>query len=97
MAENSYLSSFRDAHLCADQDAQLRIWESTLTIVVMDSGLDAARRPGMTDDGMYAGDDVYSAACRCARASLTSASSSTVWIGVKSRWAMYSGRVGVRM
>ena len=40
---------------------------------------------------------VYSAAWRCARASRSSASSSTVWIGVKSRWAIYSGRVGVRM
>ena len=39
----------------------------------------------------------YSAACRWARASRTSASSSTVSIGVKSRCAMYSGRVGVRM
>ena len=39
----------------------------------------------------------YSAACRGARANRTSASSATVSIGVKSRCAMYSGRVGVRM
>ena len=40
---------------------------------------------------------LYSAAWRWARASRSSASSSTVSIGVKSRWAMYSGRVGLRM
>ena len=50
----------------------------------------AALRPGHDDE-------CYSAAWRWARASRTSASSSTVWIGVKSRWAIYSGRVGVRM
>src|SRR5690349_10542532 len=32
----------------ASYDAQLRIGESILTIVVMDSGLDASHRPGMT-------------------------------------------------
>jgi hypothetical protein len=39
----------------------------------------------------------YSAAWRWLRASRSSASSSTVWIGAKSRCAIYSGRVGVRM
>src|SRR3982075_2640214 len=43
------------------------------------------------------GANSYSAAWRWLRASRSSASSSTVWIGAKSRWAMYSGRVGVRM
>jgi hypothetical protein len=34
--------------LARASDAQLRIGESILTIVALDSGLDAARRPGMT-------------------------------------------------
>ena len=50
--------------------------------------------PGMTLQG-HAAD--YSAACLGARARRSSASSSAVWIGVKSRCAIYSGRVGVRM
>jgi hypothetical protein len=37
----SNIPSFRDAHLGAGP-------ESILTIVVMDSGLDASHRPGMT-------------------------------------------------
>ena len=52
-----------------------------------------ALRPGMTTLGACD----YSAAWRWARASRSNASSSTVWIGVKSRCAMYSGRVGVRI
>src|SRR6266567_1738488 len=39
----------------------------------------------------------YSAAWRWLRASRSSESASTVLIGVKSRWAIYSGRVGVRI
>ena len=41
MTGNSLNPSFRDAPLGADP-------ESILTMVVMDSGLAAARRPGMT-------------------------------------------------
>ena len=56
----------------------------------------AGTRPGMTMQ-LALRALRYSAACLGARASRSSASSSTVWIGVKSRWAIYSGRVGVRM
>jgi len=51
-----------------------------------------AGHDGTIDDG-----SAYSAAWRWLRASRSNASSSTVLIGVKSRWAIYSGRVGVRM
>src|SRR5258708_37351953 len=46
-------------------------------------------------DAVFGESAFYSAACRCARANRNSASSSTVSIGLKSRCAMYSGRVGV--
>ena len=57
--------------------------------------VDARHKAG--HDDVFGESAFYSAACRCARASRSSASSSTVSIGAKSRCAMNSGRVGVRM
>ena len=61
---------------------------STSFFMSTDKGVDARdKRRRMTS--FYAVPGVrYSAACRGARASRTSASSGTVWIGVKSRCAM---------